>query len=47
MGRVVTTLLKHANTSRSRYLNGPADGTNGAEDVGCDWNVHEYYLIQS
>ena len=24
----------------SGYLNGPADCTDGTEDVGCDWNVH-------
>ena len=22
------------------YLNGPADGTDGAEDVGCDGDIH-------
>ena len=45
MGRIVTTMLKHTNTSGSLYLNGPADGTNGAEDIGCDWDVHCTYII--
>ena len=47
MGRVVTTILKHTDTLGSLYLNGPADGTNGAEDIGCDWDVHFCYSIQS
>ena len=39
-GRGVIDSLRHAGIVGSWYLNGPADGTDGAEDVGCDWDVH-------
>lgn len=40
LGRFVIVLLGHAAIAGRWYLNGPADGTNGAENVGCDWDVH-------
>ena len=36
----ITALLRHAKIAGSWYLNGPADSTNSAEDIGCNWNVH-------
>ena len=39
-GRGVIDSLRHAGLVGSWYLNGPADGTDSAEDVGCDWDVH-------
>ena len=36
----ITVLLRHAEIAGSWYLNGPADSTDSAEDIGCNWNVH-------
>ena len=39
-GGVVIHVLTHAGIAGSRYLNRPADGTDGAEHIGCNWNIH-------
>ena len=39
-GGGVIHVLKHAGIAGNRYLHGPADGADGAENIGCDWNVH-------
>ena len=37
---VVIALLRQTVTTGIRYLNGPADGADGAEHIGCDGHVH-------
>lgn len=36
----VIVLAEGTRMAGSWYLHGPADGTDCAEDVGCDWDVH-------
>lgn len=45
LGGFVIVLLGHAAIAGRWYLNGPADGTNGAENVGCDWDVHRTFNL--
>lgn len=37
----VIVLQRHAGIARGWYLNRPADSTDGAENIGCDWDVHD------
>lgn len=45
LGGFVIVLLAHAAIAGRWYLNGPADGTNGAENIGCDWDVHRTFNL--